>query len=56
MWYIHISENCLKYSRFYSMDHMFRICMTMDLANQTEPYCPRWPPPMVVPGVGNQRL
>lgn len=37
---IHISENGLKYSRFHSMDHTFKICMTMYLANE----------------VGNQRL
>lgn len=42
----HIAENCLNCNKLYTMYHPFKLCATIYLANQPEPYRPRWLPPM----------
>lgn len=43
---IPVAENCLNFSKLHSLYSLFTLCVTMYLANQMEPSCPRWPPPM----------
>lgn len=55
---IHITENSLNCITLYLMCRTFTLYVATYLANRTERYCPKWPPPMEMVGTefSNKRL